>query len=218
MAAAFLLAVPLLDTPVEAGSTNERHTADALTWLDVVTLDRNGQPVVDLDHDDFEVSDNGKRQRIAFFRPPESVRPLLPPAGPHEFFNRSETGTSPGTVILLDLLNARFLVRATGWNEIIRALQRLKSPDSVYLYLLTIHGRLYPVHPLSLMPARAHPPGPPWTANIKDVLSRLMREQSGLRSIDEQDPGVRTSWTYQALNELGGQMAARTSFSCQPSR
>ena len=108
--------------------------------------------------------DDGKTQRIVYFRPPASVRLKLATVVPHEFGNRGEAGISPPTVILLDLLNARFMVRYAGWQEVIRALQTLKSPDSVYLHLLTIHGALHPVHPLSLTPA-GNPARPSWTAN-----------------------------------------------------
>jgi len=56
----------------------------------VVTLDRRGQPVVDLNQDDFQVFDSGRRQRIVFFRPPESMKPKLPLADPPEFGNRRD--------------------------------------------------------------------------------------------------------------------------------
>lgn len=207
VAVAFILAVPLFDTAAIAGSPKEQQTAETMTWLDVAALDRHSQPVIDLNQDDFQVYDDGKRQRIVYFRPPASMRLQLATVVPHEFGNRGEAGISPPTVILLDLLNARFLVRYAGWEELIRALQTLKSPDSVYLYLLSIHGALHPVHPLSLTPA-GNPAGPSWTANIEDALNRLMREESGLRTIEEQDPLLRTSWTYKALNELGNSMAA----------
>ncbi|HVN04412.1 MAG TPA: hypothetical protein VMT86_08350 [Bryobacteraceae bacterium] len=87
---------------------------------------------------------------------------------------RNQTPEAPATVILLDLLQARFEMRAAGWREMIEALQHVPSPERTYFYLLSMRGRLEPVHPIAEMPPGFRPPGPPWTANIGDTLNQLM--------------------------------------------
>jgi len=201
----FILLIGLASRSVRAGETSTRQSYDQPVRLDVLVLDRHGQPVINLDQDDFKVFDGGKSQRILYFRPP---RVRQDTAAPNVYANQLGPGLPTTTIILLDLLNAKFMLRANGWREIIHAVDGLKSSDNVYLYLLTIHGKLYPVHPLSPVTGRVRPSGLSWAEKERVELARLMREQSGLRSVDEEDPGERTDWTMRALTDLGGRMSA----------
>src|ERR1700686_3964912 len=76
-----------------------------LVRLSVAALDASGEPVTDLKMDDFQVTDQGKPQRIAFFRANLTAPPQTPPLGPREFSNRPGQGLPHSSVILFDLLN-----------------------------------------------------------------------------------------------------------------
>jgi hypothetical protein len=84
---------------------------------------------------------------------------------------------------------------------IIRVLEPLETGDSVYLYLLTNHGDLYPVHAL-----RTPPAGHPWTMQIHPLLDRAIQDVYGIRPMDAKNSGIRTAATFQALGELGAQL------------
>src|ERR1039457_3261029 len=126
-----------------------------LIKLNVAAVDARGQSVADLTREDFQVFDGGKLQHIASFRR-NDVKPLrADPPRLNESSNRSGAPLSRATVILFDLLNARFEDRAYAVNQLIPALQHVEASDSVFLYFLTLNGALYAVHPL---------PGPETTA------------------------------------------------------
>jgi hypothetical protein len=74
----------------------------------------------------FQVSDQGKPQRIVSFHRNANAPQVAPPV-----------------VILFDLLNDGLGNRGYGTKEIIQALEHLESSDSLYLYLLI--GRLSPM-------------------------------------------------------------------------
>ena len=75
-------------------------TTAGLVRLSVAALNSSGEPVLDLKADDFQVLDQGKPQRIVFFRGKANAEPRAP----RQFSNR---GSAPphSTVILFDLLN-----------------------------------------------------------------------------------------------------------------
>jgi len=132
--------------------------------LNVVAVDSRGAPVADLTRNDFQVTDSGKPQSIAFFRHREGGLSAAPPLAPNEVSNRSAANVSRATVILFDMLNQKFETRGTTANYLVQALQSLESPDFVYLYLLTVNGSLYPVHGLPGVEGETGPPGgEPWT-------------------------------------------------------
>src|SRR5579871_174671 len=141
-----------------------------LVDLNIIALDNHGQPVNDLTSDDFQVSDAGKQQKIAFFRHNESKLIPAPALGPNEFSNRFAAEVPHATVILFDLLNESFGSRGYASNELIKELDPLETSDSLYLYFLSVDGRLYPVRGLpgtegELRSIR----GAAWTRQIKPL-------------------------------------------------
>jgi len=117
--------------------------------LDVIAVDNHGQPVNDLTIDDFEVTDANKPQKIVFFRHKDSSQWQVPKLAPNEFSNRGGSGIPYATVILFELMNEGFGTRGTAADHIIKCLEKLNGSDDVYLYLLTMEGRLFAVHGLT---------------------------------------------------------------------
>jgi hypothetical protein len=109
-------------------------------------------------------------------------------------------------VILFDLLNARFDDRAYVANQLVPALQHVEASDSMFLYILTIDGTLYPVHPLPDPETTVRTTARPWTEDIKPLVDRASHKLFGLRP-----PGLtvddRVRMTYAALEALAAQVA-----------
>jgi len=185
---------------------DRRPPAAPVVKLNVVAVDARGQTVADLTREGFQVFDGGKLQHIASFRR-NDVKPLrAAPPQPNEYSNRSGAPLSRATVILFDLLNARFDDRAYAVNQLIPALQHVEASDSLFLYILTLDGTLYPVHPLPDPKTTARTPAKPWTDDIKPLLDEASRKLFVLRpaylQVDE-----RVRMTYAALEALASRVA-----------
>jgi VWFA-related protein len=135
---------------------------DHLVNLNVVVLDGHGQPVSDLDADDFQLQDQGKRYRIAVFHKNDATAQMeaTAPLGPHDFANRGSAVPPSVTLILLDLLNLAMDQQGYARNQLVTALRHLESPDYVYIYLLTVRVRLPSTACLRLMRKRPQGTGP----------------------------------------------------------
>lgn len=160
--------------------------------LNVTALDAKGHPVTDLTSADFQIFDQGKLQHIASFQA-----------------SAAEAREKPSTtLIFFDLLNAIPGQREYESSIIIHALEPLERGDSVYLYLLTNHGDLYPIHALPTAEGTAPVPGAatPWTGQIHPLLDRAIRDVYGLRPMTDKDQGIRTATTFQTLGELVEQL------------
>jgi len=178
-----------------------------LVDLNVIALDNHGQPVNDLTSDDFKVSDAGKQQKIAFFRHNDSRLPQAPVLGPNEFSNRSAAEVPHATVILFDLLNEGFGTRGVAANELIHNLQRMETADSLYLYILTVDGRLYPVRGFADEERQGREQeGGAWTSQIKPLMDTAMRTVLRMRPSDI-DVAVRVQLTFAALDALAVQLS-----------
>lgn len=174
--------------------------------LNVIARDARNQAVTDLSVDDFQVTDQGKPQKITFFHRYEDGRQLSAPLGPREYSNRS--GAAPHALaILFDLLNADFSYRGYGAEEIVRSLEHLESSDLVYLYLLTSAGKLYPIRAAPDADSAAPPANSAWVQQIKPMLDSALKEVSGFKPIDEQITPKRIEATYQAFQTLAMSMA-----------
>ena len=175
--------------------------------LNVVAVDDHGQPVADLTRDELRVSDSGKAQTIAYFHHRDASARLLPALGPNEVSNRGKKNIPRATVILFDLLNQDFATRGTSANQLIHDLESLETADYLYLYLLTLDGRLYPVRGLPTEQAEADGPGgEPWTRHVKPMLNEALRATAQVRRPDI-DIAVREPITYTALERMADELS-----------
>jgi VWFA-related protein len=170
--------------------------------LNVVAKDSHGQAVMDLTRDDFQVFEGSKPQRMVSFRRNEQNVKRVMQAAPDEYSNRSGAPTVPVRVILFDLLNARFEDRGYMLNQLVPALQHVEAGDSLYFYILTMNGTLYPVHGLSDAAGAK-----PWTDDVKALLDDATREVFRLRPTDI-DVDMRVRMTYHALESMANLVAA----------
>jgi VWFA-related protein len=198
--ASFALARP------NAQSDDPRPPSAPLVKLNVVAVDARGQSVADLTREEFQVFDAGKPRHIVSFRR-NDVKPLRStPPGLNESSNRSGTPLSQATVILFDLLNARFDDRAYAANQLVSALRHVEASNSLFLYILTVNGTLYPVHPLPDPETTARATAKPWTDDIKPLFDEASHKLFRLRPlgllVDE-----RVRMTYAALEALASRVA-----------
>src|SRR5258708_22148211 len=136
------------------------------------------EPVPDLKAADFQVSDQGKPQRIVFFRGKANA---AAPA-PHEFSNRA--GAPPhSTVILFDLLNENQSDRQKVSRMVGRSLQQLESGDALYFYLLTLEGNLSPIHAIGGKSGDDST----WTREIEKTLDKGMKAANHARPAQMND-------------------------------
>jgi VWFA-related protein len=156
--------------------------------LNVTALDAKSHPVTDLTDADIQIFDEGKLLRIASFK---------------------LTAAAPTTLVLFDLLNAVPLHREYTASLIVKALEPLETGDSVYLYLLTNHAEVYPVHALPPQAGNAQDDGrpavTPWTRQVHPLLDQAIQNVYGLRHMDDKDRGIRSEATFYALGKLGEQ-------------
>jgi VWFA-related protein len=152
-----LLAVLLVVASFAASPQASTHIK-----VNIIAFDSHDQVIGDLTGNEFQVSDDGKSQRIISFH--------------HE-----EPHTQTPVVILFDLLNDNLSNRSYGAEEIIQALEHLESSDFLYLYLLTNDGRLKPVrglpNPQEEIPAETTR----WTQHIRPLLASAIDSAYGLR-------------------------------------
>jgi len=174
--------------------------------LNVVAIDSHGAPVHDLTRDELRVTDSGRPETIAFFRLRDSKRGLVQPLGLNEVSNRSANNIPRATLILFDLLNEGFGTRGTAANQLIHDLGDLETPEYVYLYLLTLDGRLFPVHGLPPQGAVGPPEDAPWTRQIKPLMEGALRGVQQTRPVDI-DVAVRVQITYSALSAIAAELS-----------
>lgn len=187
---------------------NEENDLRLLDFT-VVAVDDQGRPVNDLTSGEFQVTDAGKRQQIAFFRHNDDKLRKAPVLGPDEFSNQGPAANKPVTLVLFDLLNERFSTRGVTANQIVHDLEKRESADGLYLYLLTVDGRLFAVHGLT-GPERdiQADENVPWTREIKPLLDGALREVLRLKPVDILvDVNVRVQATLNALDDIARQLS-----------
>ncbi len=167
--------------------------------LNVTALDDRGDPVTDLTREELQVFDDGKPQSIVTFVP-GAAKPV------------AETPPS-ATVIFYDLLNFNNRNREYVSTFIVKALQPLETADTVYLYLLTDRGEIFPVHGFPETPPAPYlqttrgasgenSAPPPWTRQIKPLLDQAIQKVYGIRPVNDRDKGFRAATTFSALSVL----------------
>ena len=174
--------------------------------LNVIAVDNRGQPVNDLTADDFQVSDAGKPQKIAFFRHNDSSLRQAPSLGPNEFSNRAGVEVPHATIILFDLLNEGFSTRGVAANQLVHDLETLETADYLFLYFVTLDGRLVAVHGVPGEGEVRQPGGAAWTRQIKQIMDDAMRAVMRMRPPDI-DVAVRVQLTYATLESLAVQLS-----------
>ena len=181
-----------------------------LVDFNVVAVDSHGAPITDLTRDDFRVTDNGKPRTIAFFHHHENHPREVLHLGPNEYSNRSAANVPRATVILFDLMNEEFGTRGTTANRLVQSLESLPSADYVYLYLLTMAGKLYAIHGLPGAEGEIPPEdGGPWTRHAKPLLDQALRAVLQVRPVDVAvDITYRIELTYLALDALASQLSS----------
>ena len=200
----------LLFVPVLMPAADPPQPGSRLVDLNVVVLDKHGQPITDLTADDFQITDSGKPQKISFFRRNGQAagQNRVPAVAPNKFSNRPFDRPPNATVILFDLMNLGFGARGIAANQLVRNLSGLQSADSLYLYLVTFDGKLFPVH--AIPPGGGRPERPPdaapWTRQIKPLMDSALRSTTTFRSPDI-DVFVRTQLTFSVLEALGRQLS-----------
>jgi VWFA-related protein len=173
-------------------------TTAGLVRLSVAALNSSGEPVLDLKADDFQVSDQGKPQRIVFFRGKANPEP----SGPHEFSNRA-ADPPRSTVILFDLLNENQSDIQNVSRKVGRSLQQLESGNGLYFYLLTLEGNLSPIHPIGGKSGDDST----WTQQIEKTLDTAMKTANHARPAQMNDQELVVKKTYVALETLANQLA-----------
>src|SRR5271157_111151 len=207
-----LRAAMLLAAACAAGERAYPQAAGAdasakVVQLSVVALDSKGQPVGDLTADEFQIADGGKPQKIAAFRHAESKLQQAPPLGALEFSNRAAANVSHVTLVLLDLLNVSFGARGEASSYLVDGLKSVESGESLFLYLLTADGKLYPVRGLPGAGSEApEPAGVSWTRNAKALVDGALAKRFQLRPPFD-DVGARVRLTYGALESVGSMLA-----------
>jgi VWFA-related protein len=129
-------------TPAEVPSITIR-TSTRLVLVDVVVVDKKGQPITGLKPEDFTVEENGKKQKIATFTPPgaNQVSPQTPPPG--ILSNHPEFLKPAGvpTVLLLDAANSSFKDQAYGRYQMLKyAAEQAQAGKSIAV--MTLSDRL----------------------------------------------------------------------------
>jgi VWFA-related protein len=174
--------------------------------LNVVALDNRGQAVTDLTVGDLQITDGGKPQKIVFFRHRDSSVWQKPQLAPNELSNRGGAGIPHATVILFDLMNESFGSRGTAANQIVHYLEGLENADYLYLYMLTVEGRLFAVHGLPEGEENPEPGGAPWTKKIKPMMDQSLKTVTRARPI-EVDVAIRVQLTFAGLDALAVQLS-----------
>ena len=179
-----------------------------LVSLNVIAVDSRGQPVTDLRRDEFQVVDASKHQQIAFFRHLDGKLPQVSALGPGEVSNSGRANAPRVTLVLLDLLNLRFDTRALSANQIVEQLGNIEAADDLFLYLLTLDGRIFAVHGVNAAEPMSEQAGMPWTRQLKPLLDQALRTVQTVRPIDTTDVNVRIAMTFEALQQIAAQLAA----------
>ena len=185
-----------------------RQVEPRMVDINVVALDSHNQPITDLSRDELRISDNGKPQTVVFFRHRDESLAAAPTLALNEVSNRGRGNVPRATMILFDMLNERFGTRGSSASRLVHDLQSLESAEYLYLYLITLDGKLVPVHGLPGAEGEADAPGAaPWTKDAKPLLDRAFRTYTQIRPIDDLDPTYRVMLTYGALGAAANELA-----------
>lgn len=179
-----------LEASVAAVSRNVFKVDTNNVIVNFTAQDAVGHPVTDLTISDLQVFDDDKVEPITSFQ-----------ASSSQLTAGNPTST---TLILFDLLNTHPVQREYIASQITKVLEPLETDYGIYLYLLTNKGDLYLVRPNGVpKPGTSEKPEePPWTKQIRPLLTHAIDVVHGVRSPDYWDPVIMAESTVTKLNEL----------------
>lgn len=119
-----------------------------LVQVNVLVHDHHGQPIGDLTKDDFELTDQGKKQQISIFSvdtaaaasKPGAPAAIIPTNQFSNRFTQREDMPTSATVILLDFTNTKFEDQVYAKQQVVKFLAQIQPEDRVALYQLTGSG------------------------------------------------------------------------------
>ena len=119
-----------------------------LVQVNVIVQDRKGLPITDLTQDDFELTEQGKPQKISLFSMESNQKAVgraeTLPANTFSNMPSRAGATQNFTVILFDTLNTPGADQITAKRELIGFLQQIEPQDRIALYGLG--NSLRPIH------------------------------------------------------------------------
>ena len=125
-------------SPATSAQNFPLRVTTRLVQVDVVVQDKKGQPITDLKQEDFEVTDQGKPQKISVFAIESNQKAIgrAEPLPPNTFSNLpSRQGASQNlTVILFDTLNTGVIDQVNAKREVLRFLRQIQPQDRVAIY------------------------------------------------------------------------------------
>jgi len=148
--------------------------------------DKPGQPVENLQQQDFRVFDEDQLQQIAVFsssKSPASDSSSPPPPAPFVFSNRFDSsGQTPPTVtiILFDALNSAIEDQLHARQQIINLLHQLHTQDHVAIYVLST--RLFVVNDFTQD-----------TASLLEAIEKFQGAPSATLETSSGDPAARAT-------------------------
>jgi VWFA-related protein len=133
------------------------HTTARLVDVGVVAYDKKGHPVVDLNPDDFQIFDNGRKQQLKFFSasgappaidlPLDHSKALSNPDQTHPDSLGASVGATDAnrtegttTVLLIDSQNLAWDDLSHARQEVLRFLGHLPASDRVGIYVMKKTG------------------------------------------------------------------------------
>lgn len=135
MIAAMLMAGLLLAQAPAPVRVNVR-----LVQVNVIVRNRADEPVTGLSKDDFELTDNGRPQRISFFEAADAEEAKRPARlAENTFSNRidAQGQATPGiTVVLFDLLNTPFEDQVSAKDRLVQVLRQIQPNQRIGVYVL----------------------------------------------------------------------------------
>jgi VWFA-related protein len=138
-------------TPPQQGAAAQEDTTSAykspavlrattrLVVVDVVATDGKGHPLPDLSIDDFTILEDGKPQKISGFAFRQNSKPteVRRTATLNLFTNAPRfSGASSLNVVLLDALNAEYLSRTYGRDQLLKYLESEPAIQPTAIYVL----------------------------------------------------------------------------------